>query len=210
MATAERRRASGGGCALVVFARRPRAGRVKTRLARDLGAARAARIYRALLERTLLEAEAAPVGPRILMPAAPGDLAWFRRHYGPRGWRVRAQRPGDLGRRMALALAAAFSHGGPAVLIGSDVADFRASDLAAARAALAAGAEVVLGPALDGGYWLVGLARPTPGLFAPQAWGRGGVCAETLRRCARAGLSCVVLPPRRDVDTAGDLRPRIR
>lgn len=197
-----------GNCALVVFARRPRAGRVKSRLARDLGARRAARVYARLLERTLRAAERTALAPRLLMPADRRDLDWFRRRYARRGWRVRAQNGGDLGRRMQVALAEALERHGAAVLIGTDVADADAADLEAAAAALAAGADAVLGPVADGGYWLLGLTREVPGLFTRLRWGASGVAAETRRRLRRAGAACVELPRRHDVDVARDLRRR--
>lgn len=203
MITAE---APGRDCAIVVFARRPRPGHVKTRLARAVGAAQAARIYAALLERSIRVAEAAPLAPRILMPAGCEDLAYFRTRYARRGWRVRAQAEGDLGRRMACATTRVLAGGQRVVLIGSDVADCRANDLEAAANALAAGADAAIAPAADGGYWLIALARPIPGLFARLRWGHGSVYAQTLLRLRAAGVDFVELPSRHDVDTVRDLR----
>lgn len=200
--TAPRRAAT-----LIVFARRPRAGAVKRRLARTLGGRRAARVYAQLLLRTLTLAAGAGYERLLLMPAAAGDRAWFCRRYARRGWRVRAQCAGDLGQRMAAALAGELAAGRCAVLIGSDIADGQVSDLRAARRALIeARADAVLGPVADGGYWLLGLSRETAGLFDAMHWSTATVAADTRRRLDLAGQRTLTLPCRHDVDSARDLR----
>jgi len=209
---------------LIVFARRPRAGAVKRRLARAVGARRAAALYATLLARTLALAEASACVRRVLMPAAARDLRWFRTRLAPRGWQVRAQCPGGLGRRMERALGSALAGGQPAILIGSDTLDATAADVARAARALDGVAEAVIGPAADGGYWLIGLARPVPGLFAELPWGSAEVGARTVHRLVAARVVCLRLPPRHDLDRGRDLlragralsrgaagaRPRIR
>ena len=189
---------------LIVFARRPRPG-VKRRLARVLGGAHAARVYASLLARTLAVAGRAGFRRRWLMPASPADAGVFRACWQRAGWQVRAQCAGTLGRRMERALAHALGRGEPAILIGSDVADFTTRDLERARRALDAGADVVIGPAADGGYWLIGLKQPRWELFRGMPWGGTEVCALTLERLIALRLVCVRLPVRHDVDRARDL-----
>ena len=190
---------------IVVFARRPRPGRVKTRLARVLGGRRAAALYAQLLQRTL-DVVARTAGARcLIMPASAADCGYFRARHAGRGWLVRAQASGDLGRRMQQALRLATAHAGAAVIVGSDIADLTRADLAMALRALADGADVVLGPAADGGYWLIGVARPLEGLFESMRWGSAQVFATTVRRLEQRQLSWVELALRHDVDRARDL-----
>ena len=193
------------GVTVIVFARRPRPGQVKRRLAHALGASYACALYARLLARTLAVVAASGVRRRVLMPATAADCRYFRRRLSVSGWQVRAQIRGDLGQRMAAALASALAAGGPAVLIGSDLLDIRATDLTTACAGLCGGTEVVLGPAADGGYWLIGLRRARADLFAGMRWSVPDVFAQTLARCAGAGLRPLVLPCRRDLDHARDL-----
>lgn len=190
---------------LIVFARRPRAGAVKRRLARAVGRHRAAALYATLLAHTLTLAEASGCARRVLMPAAADDVRWFRALLAPRGWQVRAQCTGTLGRRMERALDSALAAGQPAILIGSDMLDATAGDVARAARALAGVAAAVIGPAADGGYWLIGLARPLPGLFADLPWGGPEVGARTIERLVAARVVCLRLAPRHDLDRGRDL-----
>jgi glycosyltransferase A (GT-A) superfamily protein (DUF2064 family) len=93
--------------------------------------------------------------------------------------------------------------GGPAVVIGADAPHVPAARLAEAADALAADADLVLGPADDGGYYLIGLRTPTPAVFSGVAWGTSRVLAETLARAR--GLRPLLLEPCFDVDTPADL-----
>ena len=189
---------------LLVFLKAPRPGQVKTRLAADIGDDAAARVYRDLAERVL--AQTAPVEHEY------GRLVFF----APEGARAEvaqwlpdetlvAQEGADLGRRMDTAFAAAFAHGASrAALIGTDVPRLSRAHVREALAALDR-CPVVLGPATDGGYYLVGLRQRQPDLFRDVAWGTSSVCTATLDRAARLGLAVHLLPPLRDVDTAADL-----
>lgn len=190
---------------LIVFARRPRAG-VKRRLARVVGRDYAARVYAALLENTLSHAERAPFRQRILMPATRTDMAWFAARYRRRGWRVRGQSYGNLGQRMAQALAAELGHGRAAILIGSDIADLNSDDLRLAGCLLSSDTEAVLGPASDGGFWLIGMRHPLTNLFTDVRWSSDAVLARTLNNFERSGIPVALLALRHDVDRARDLR----
>jgi glycosyltransferase A (GT-A) superfamily protein (DUF2064 family) len=107
---------------------------------------------------------------------------------------------------MSAAFDAEFRRGADRVaLVGGDVPGLTSVDVAAALDSLA-DHDLSLGPALDGGYWLIALARPAPALFQGIAWGTASVFAATMERAAVLGLTVRVLEPRRDVDTLDDVR----
>ena len=171
---------------LIVFARRPRAGRVKRRLARALGHRRAAALYARTLARTL-ELAAGVDGVRLCLYAAGArEAAWFAARLAPRAWQVRAQGRGDLGQRMAGALRASTRRGRAALLIGSDLLDVRRADVAAAVTALAGGRRLVLGAAADGGCGDRRAATPAAVFTAP--WSSAGVLAATCTAARALGL----------------------
>ena len=118
---------------------------------------------------------------RWLMVAAPAELPSFR-YLRRRGWRLRRQVGGDLGQRMASATAYATRAGQSAILVGSDIRDVDARDIQHARDHLAGGADVVLGPVSDGGYWLIGLASAQPELFRAITWSTDTVCRLTVAK----------------------------
>lgn len=164
---------------LIVFARAPQLGRVKRRLARDIGEAAALRFYRRSLE-TALRRLARDRRWRTWLAVTPDSAAREARL-----WRVAAgahlmpQGGGDLGARMARAMRKLPP--GPAVIIGSDVPGISASHIARAFALLGRH-DAVFGPAADGGYWLVGLRRRPriPELFAGVRWSGVHALADTL------------------------------
>jgi rSAM/selenodomain-associated transferase 1 len=192
---------TGPDAALIVFARAPVAGRVKTRLAPLLGEQGAARLYAQMLERTLRTALAARIGRVELYCAAGINSAYFRKIKKRFGIRLRPQGRGNLGERMYRALR---RHPG-AVLIGSDCPALRPADLRAAARALHAGADAVLSPAEDGGYPLIGLRRASRRLFDGVSWGGGRVLEQTRRRLARLGWRWTELRTLWDVDRPEDV-----
>jgi rSAM/selenodomain-associated transferase 1 len=190
---------------VIVFARKPRAGYVKRRLARSVGGNRAARIYAKLLTRTLREVEREPGFQRVLMAADKKDLPWFRRHYGARGWLIGAQCCGDLGERMAAALGRTGKPHSNVLLIGSDIIDFVGRDLRLAAASLAHH-EAVIGPAADGGFWLIGMTQPTQLSFKQVQWGGTQVYVQMLSNLERDQLRVATINQRHDLDRARDWR----
>jgi rSAM/selenodomain-associated transferase 2/rSAM/selenodomain-associated transferase 1 len=192
---------------LILFTRAPVAGRVKTRLIPALGAEGAAELHRRLLLRTLRSAAAfcrqASVELEIRVD---GGREEAMRHWLGDGWRFRAQCEGDLGARMADAFAAAFAEGArAAVIIGSDAPGLTPERLAGAFDTLLR-ASVVFGPAVDGGYYLVGLVRSMPALFRGVPWGSDTVLADSLRILERENTAKPeLLEALEDVDRPEDL-----
>ena len=182
-----------------VFARAPRLGAVKRRLAQEIGARAALRFHRATMI-ALLRDLAADRRFRTVLAITP-DRA--RVPLPVRVARV-AQGDGDLGARMRRATARVGR--GRVAIIGCDIPDAGAADVRAAFRALGH-AEAVFGPAEDGGYWLVGMGPCRPGQpFAKVRWSTGHALADTLANFA--GRRVAFLRRLRDVDTAADLPGR--
>ena len=197
------------GAALLVFAKAPRPGEVKTRLARSLGRRgspdheAAAALYRRMGRLVVDNVAAAPAVLTVCYDP-PGAEAEVREWLGPAPRRCWPQGDGDLGARMARMFARAFKAAERVVVIGTDAPAVGAGTVARALAALD-GADVVLGPSSDGGYYLVALRNPCPGLFSGIPWSTGSVLAETVARARSLELSVTFLEVATDVDTAADL-----
>ena len=195
---------------LIVMARWPAPGRCKRRLAQELGAARAAQIQARLTVHTLAAARDARQGhglELVLAVEGLGGLAASRWGQALGADRTVLQGRGALGLRMQRQFQRAAREGASkVVLIGSDLPELEASDLSAAFTSLGH-CQGVLGPALDGGYWLIGLRRPEPELLAGIAWGGAQVLEQTLAAMARRGLEPELLTRRGDLDWARDLLP---
>jgi rSAM/selenodomain-associated transferase 1 len=190
----------------MVFAKAPMPGRVKTRLVPALGEGAAAELHRQLAERTLFTALAAGLGPVELWCAPGTDDAFFAACARQYGISLRAQGEGDLGMRMMRALEHALAGGSPGLLVGSDCPVLTAEYLREAAAGLAGGNDAVFGPAEDGGYVLIGLARkPSAQLFEDIAWGTATVMQETRARLARLNWRWRELATLWDVDRPEDL-----
>jgi rSAM/selenodomain-associated transferase 2/rSAM/selenodomain-associated transferase 1 len=188
---------------LLVFARAPVPGRVKTRLAAGIGETGALQVYRALGRQVLDQVRDGP-WRTVVCHDPPEAAAQMEGWLGTRGIDFAPQSAGDLGARMEQALATALVGGGRACLIGTDAPGVDRGLVDAAFRALDA-ADVVYGPALDGGYYLVALASPAPTLFRDIPWSTGDVLARSLDRAREAGLRVHLLDPLRDVDTHEDL-----
>jgi rSAM/selenodomain-associated transferase 1 len=184
------------GVALVVIAKSPQPGRSKTRLCPPCTPAQAAMLAEAALRDTLAALAAAPARRRVLaLDGEPGP--WL-----PRGFEVLEQRGDGLGERLGHALGAA---GGPALVVGMDTPQLTARAIAAASERLGrADVGAVLGPALDGGYWTIGLKDPDPAVFDGVPMSSDRTCDAQRRRLAELGLRVAMLPWMRDVDTIDD------
>lgn len=163
---------------VIVFAKLSRLNRVKSRLARDIGPGAALRFYRGNLTRLHRRLSAMP-GVRIVWCVSPDSAVSAKRTW-PKGARLRKQGRGDLGQRMARALAAAPP--GPVVLVGSDIPGID-RDTLSKTLALLGNKDAVFGPAEDGGYWLVGFRRLRPlppDLFKRVRWSGSHALADTI------------------------------
>ena len=188
-----------------VFARAPRAGATKTRLIPVLGPEGAARLHERLIHRTLQTAQAAsPDGVELWCTPDAGH-PFFIECAGRYNVRLRVQAGDDLGERMHHALDDARRRDTHAVLVGTDCPALTAAHLRQAMAWLEEGADLVLGPAEDGGYVLIGAGRVEPELFRAIPWGTSQVLEETRTRARRLALHVRSLPVLPDLDRPEDL-----
>jgi hypothetical protein len=192
---------------LIIFVKAPRPGTVKTRLAQTLGAEAACAAYRRLVETLLSHLwTTRNVEVRFTPDDAFQEIApWLRA-----GWKVSPQAGGDLGERLVRAFQDAFVAGARrVVIIGSDCPDILKDDIEAAWASLKKN-DVVLGPASDGGYWLIGLCAAAPSLFEGVPWSSAAVLQQTCHRARAAGLTVELLRELHDVDTIDDWQRFLR
>lgn len=188
---------------LVVFVKNPEFGQVKTRLAKTIGHTNALKIYRFLLEHTKNVALETPVERLIVY----SDYIDFEDLFEPREFIKDVQRGENLGVRMLNAFKDNFEDGyKKIVLIGSDCYEITSDILVDAFFALDK-KDLVLGPAKDGGYYLIGMKQPHPKLFQQKSWGEENVFIDTLLDAKKLGLSYFLLPTLSDVDEEEDLGP---
>ena len=193
--------------AVVVFAKVPEPGQVKTRMSPPLAPTQAAAFYAAMLEDVLEAtanfADALGLEPVVALHPASACAEWKSRV--PPGYRVIPQRGRSLAERMARAVEdESGGERGPVLLRGSDSPALPQARLAEALAALATH-DIAIAPDLDGGYSLIGLNRPWPGLFShPMSTDR--VLADTLAQAQRLGARASLLEPCFDLDRFDDLR----
>jgi hypothetical protein len=191
---------------LIVFTRFPEPGQTKTRLIPALGADGAAALQEQMTRHTLRQTEqlAEHCGVEVEVCFAGGTTTLMRQRYGRQRCYVE-QSEGNLGERMTRALVRAFDDRvDAAVIIGIDCPGVRPILLRDAFTALRS-RDLVLGPATDGGYYLIGLSRPAPELFENVAWGTDTVLETTMTRAREAGLSVHLLETLDDVDRPEDL-----
>jgi rSAM/selenodomain-associated transferase 1 len=189
---------------LGLFAKRPVPGRAKTRLAAETSPEWAADVARAFLLDTIFRLGTLPVR-RVLAYAPASAHEYFRQAVGGL-FELTPQADGDLGRRLAAFAAGQFRAGaGAVVLVGSDSPSLPVEHVTRAFTELAR-ADVVLGPATDGGYYLLGLTPRAPDLFAGIPWGGPDVLRATVERLAGTDSRLALLPPWYDVDTLADWR----
>lgn len=192
---------------VIVFARAPVPGRCKTRLIPGYGRIGAARLYRRLVCRTLALALESHCGEVQLWVAPSPGHPFFAGLHRRHGVRLRRQPGGDLGRRMSRALASVLMGGAPgALLVGTDAANLCAQDFRDAASRLLADSDVVLQPASDGGYVLIGLRHAIGEALRGVTWSSGRECAQTRARLSARNLRVAVMPMREDIDHPGDVR----
>jgi hypothetical protein len=188
---------------LIAFAKVPRPGRVKTRLAAAIGDAEAASLYRAMGRRILDGVRGGDY--RIAVYIDPGnELAAAREWLGAVGVDFRPQRGDDLGERLADAFRREFQRARHVCAIGTDAPAVDRAVVERAFAELSTN-HLVLGPALDGGYYLIGTTGYRPELFREVPWSTAEVMTVTLARARALELRTAALEPLPDIDTVEDL-----
>lgn len=193
---------------LLVFAKAPVAGRVKTRLTALLSEDEAAALYQAFLQDAL--AQYATLGADVRLCVAPPAEA-FPQALVPEGVMLREQAGSGLGARMKNALRDAFASGyARAVVIGTDHPTLPPRFVEKAFTALEEPPAVSIGPSVDGGYYLLGMSALFPQLFDGMAYSHAGVFEETRRRIGKTPARCTVLPRWYDVDTPAALIRLVR
>ena len=191
--------------AVLVFAKSPRAGEVKTRLVPGLSARQAAALYGRMLRRAMAAARDSGVGPLTLCAAPDTNCPELRALAAQHGAALTGQVGADLGARMHNALAHALERHPRALLMGSDCPSLGPEVVRKAHEVLASSEPVVLVPATDGGYVLVGLRRVCDAMFSEVPWGTSGVMGATRERLRGVGMAWRELLPLRDVDRIQDL-----
>jgi rSAM/selenodomain-associated transferase 1 len=191
---------------VVVFAKRPAPGEVKTRMCPPLSPGQAAALYAAMLDDVLATTAvaAADAGAAAWLAVHPAGAVAELAARCPPGFRCVAQRGADLAQRMANALVDASAAGFARILLrGSDNPSLAGAELVRGLAALD-GADLAVGPDRDGGYGWIALRGAPPGLFE-HAMSTASVLSDTLTRAAARGLRVAELAPHFDLDTAADL-----
>ena len=191
---------------IVVFAREPVLGQVKTRLEPVLGEAGCLELYRSMLSRILATVRQSSLAPLALWVSSNASHELFLSYCNKRD--IHLQKGQDLGQKMARAAQECLADDcvDSLLIIGADCPAMDANYLAAALEALQAGNQVVIGPARDGGYVLIGLNSPHEQLFRDIEWGTERVLEQTLAHINTAKLPCHLLESLWDVDSPEDLQ----
>ena len=182
---------------LIIFLKVPKPGLVKTRLAASVGADRACEIYRRLVEKLLVNLDSID---EIELRIAPDDGVSVCGDWVKKGWGLRPQGDGDLGARMSRAFEEAFQRGYDRVVaIGSDCPYVQVPHIKEAFSVLKQD-DMVIGPATDGGYWLIGMRAFYPELFHGIDWSTEAVLGQTLGLAKESGLSMNLMEILEDID----------
>ena len=190
---------------MCVFTKAPVPGRVKTRLIPALGEARACELYQSLLIRTLTTACSSTIAQVHLYCTPTIEHPFLQECADNFNVQLCLQEGEDLGARMGNALTAELNEFAYALVIGCDCPWLESADLEMAYACLAADAEVVLGPARDGGYYLLGLCSAQKNLFEDMPWGGPTVLKQTRQRLSAAAINWHELTEYPDLDSPEDL-----
>ena len=180
---------------LVIFTRTPEIGKVKRRLANRLGDAKALEIHRKLFAKTLEVANKSSISNKIYLSVEPGSAMPFS---------YQVQFGDDLGERMHNAIVDELKNFDKVCLIGSDCLSLNSSDIDNAFVKLDS-ADIVIGPAVDGGYYLIGMKKPQPNLFSDIDWGTSSVLKKTIGKCADEKLLVHQLNLYNDIDRPQDV-----
>ncbi len=196
--------------ALLIFAKAPVAGQVKTRLIPDVGRQRATDLYKEFLTKTLNTAIRAEFSENHIWVSGNISHQYFTQLKNKKLFKFHQQKGKDLGERMFNAFDSTLDKYPYAVLIGSDCPSLLSSDIQAAMKLLENGKDLVLGPAEDGGYYLIGLRTNNSELFSNIKWGKENVFSETCSRAKKINYYVELLPMRNDIDRVSDLHSYLR
>lgn len=190
---------------LIIYAKAPVAGMAKTRLFPHISFEEAALLHEAMVADMVDMCSSMPQFKLWLSYTPPNSLGLFMDLLGNRAMEYRVQEGEDLGERMHQSFRSAFKEGARrAVIVGTDVPSIRPDFIHSAFNGLSK-ADLVIGPAKDGGYYLIGLKRPAPEIFTGIEWSGPDVLASSLDTAKRLGLKTALLPPLGDIDTFEDL-----
>lgn len=195
---------------LIVFAKAPVPGQVKTRLIPMMGPKAAAALHEKLVLHALTTAAKANLGQIDLWCSPSCKHPFFIRCSREFQVKLYKQPEGDLGKRMGGALKKTLEKASHAILIGTDVPGLTSTDLKKAATILRREAKIVIGPAEDGGYVLIGMGRYASGVFKGIPWGTGSVMEETRKRLQQLGWPWHELRTFWDVDTPEDVENLVR
>jgi rSAM/selenodomain-associated transferase 1 len=191
--------------AIILYAREPKPGFAKTRLAAAMGNPTAAEVYSCMLEHAIEELKKLPPGISVTLSGATESDAVYLKSLALAFWTLEIQSGNDIGERMKMSFHAALTSGHTrALLIGSDIPDMNEELLLRALTMLDTH-DVVMGPAFDGGYYLLGLKKLVPELFEDIPWSTELVFSASRKILVREELSHAILPRRADVDDVEDL-----
>jgi len=183
---------------VIIFAKTPEIGKVKTRLAKDLGDEKAKEVYEEILHNLVRSLSLSNAFDLCLYIS--GDSDYFTHHF-PRVV-VKEQSSGDLGKRMHTAFSSELKEYEKVIVIGSDCPEISIELL---EETFQAFNQVVLGPATDGGYYLIGLSRPVQ-IFDNIEWSTSTVFEKTIKKINEQQLECILLGKKPDIDTIDDYR----
>lgn len=183
---------------LIIFVRRPELGKVKTRIAKEVGDELALQVYCELLRHTREVVQQVDTQRLLYYTHVVHDDEWSSDHFVKR-----TQTEGDLGHKMKSAFTDALQESDRAVIIGSDCAQLSPAIIEASYKALD-DHDIVIGPSMDGGYYLLGMKRVHDFLFDDMTWSTDSVCSTTISRAEQHGLSYHRLTELSDIDYWSD------
>lgn len=189
---------------IIVFCKAPIAGKVKTRLMPEMTAQQAADTHVLLTRRLLTWLDRARLCPISLWCSPHSDHPFFQTCAAEFSLSLHEQKGADLGEKMHHAIEASLADSNPVLLLGCDSPSLTAADLSEAIERLMSGDDVVLGPAEDGGYVMIGCSDTHPTLFSAIPWGTETVFKETIQRADEANIKVSSLRTQWDVDSFSD------
>lgn len=189
---------------LTVFLKNNVPGKVKTRIAKDVGDERASEIYERLVAYTHRVATSIPVEKYVYFSEYLDDMVW-----SPELWTKRVQHGADLGLRMQNAFRGVFTKHKKVVLIGSDCPQLKSQHIIQAYALLKKN-DIVLGPSYDGGYYLVAMRKDATSIFEDMEWSHEHVLSHTIERAKQGGFTYTLLEKLHDVDYWTDVQKHCR